>query len=72
MRVSKNRVRTQDHGALEPLRANIYYAPSYMTVYAQYVLLYHSLKVIIFTSNVLAVQTGQSPPPADIFTAMEP
>ena len=63
----KNRVRTQGHGILEPYRANISCAQSFMSVYEHFLLLDCVRQMIIFTSNVFAVQSDPPTPPSIYF-----
>jgi hypothetical protein len=68
----KNRGRAREYSILEPLRTNVSCAPSYMNVHDYFLLLDRGLKVVIFTRNVPAAQTGTPPPPATITTTIEP
>ena len=56
-------MRAQGLGILEPERTNICCAPSFVSVYAHLLLLDCVQQVIIFMSNVLAVQSDSPTPP---------
>ncbi len=46
MKFSQTRVRAEDHGIVEPLHANISCAPSFMSVFAHFLLLDYVQEVI--------------------------
>ena len=66
MKLVKTRVRAEDHGIFEPLHANISCAPSFMSVFAHFLLLDYVQEVIAFSSNALVAQSG-SPTSKHIF-----
>jgi hypothetical protein len=56
-------VRAEDHGIVERLHANISCAPSFMSVFAHFLLLDYVQEVIAFSSNV---------PPSSVRTLFKP
>ena len=56
MKFSQTRVRAEDHGIFEPLHANISCVPSFMSVFAHFLLLDYVQEVIAFLSNVPPVE----------------
>ena len=59
-------MRAEDLGIIEPLHANISCTSSYMSVYAHVLLFDRVCKMIIFTSNALAVQSD-TPTPSNTY-----
>ena len=60
-------MRAQGPSVLEPERTNIYCAPSYVSVYTHILILDCVQQVIIFMSNVLAVQSDPPTPPSTYY-----
>jgi len=62
MKFNQTRVRAEDHGIVGPLHANISCAPSFMSVFAHFLLLDYVQEMIVFMSNALLVLLNQAPP----------
>ena len=65
-------MRADNPGIIEPLHANIGFAPSYIIVYAHILILDCVREMMRFTSDALAVQSDSLPLPEYISAVIEP